>query len=200
MSKRKIGNITIPQDPPSSPSFVAIIILFAIPELITKAIGGYLLYKRIRNEATRRRYQTFRRYANAIVSRGINTCSIRELAASLGVSNAQAASDLQEMIDQGMFQGNAYIDRSHMTLYMDGASPETVETNFVDQIINVFVSPEDRARAVADAKAAQAKRTEAQAAPQSEAKPRQEAPAKPAASPWKQAVEAALKAAQEEKN
>ena len=176
MSKRKIGNITIPQDPPSSPSFVAIIILFAIPELITKAIGGYLLYKRIRNEATRRRYQTFRRYANAIVSRGINTCSIRELAASLGVSNAQAASDLQEMIDQGMFQGNAYIDRSHMTLYMDGASPETVETNFVDQIINVFVSPEDRARAVADAKAAQAKRTEAQAAPQSEAKPRQEAP------------------------
>ena len=33
-----------------------------------------------------------------------------------------------------------------------------------------------------------------------EEKPRQEAPAKPAASPWKQAVEAALKAAQEEKN
>ncbi len=176
MSKRKIGNITVPQDPPSSPSFVAIIILFAIPELITKAIGGYLLYKRIRNEATRRRYQTFRRYAVAIANRGKSACSIRELAATIGVSNGQAASDLQEMIDQGMFQGNAYIDRSHMTLYMEGASPDVVETDFVDQVMNLFVSPEDRARTVADAKATQASRAEAQGAREAEARPKQEPP------------------------
>ena len=160
MSKRKIGNITVPQDPPSSPSFVAIIILFAIPELITKAIGGYLLYKRIRNEATRRRYQTFRRYAVAIANRGKSACSIRELAATIGVSNGQAASDLQEMIDQGMFQGNAYIDRSHMTLYMDADARDAVETEFVSPVVNVFVNADDRARTVAEAKAAQAKRAE----------------------------------------
>ena len=176
MSKRKIGNITVPQDPPSSPSFIAIIILFAIPELITKAIGGYLLYKRIRNEATRRRYQTFRRYAVAIANRGKSACSIRELAATIGVSNGQAASDLQEMIDQGMFKGNAYIDRSHMTLYMEGASPDVVETDFVDQVMNLFVSPEDRARTVADAKATQASRAEAQGAREAEARPKQEPP------------------------
>ncbi len=176
MSKRKIGNITIPQDPPSSPSFVAIIILFAIPELITKIVGGYLLFKRIRNETTRKRYQTFRRYANAIASRGGGKLSIRELAASLGVTNAQAASDLQEMIDQGMFQGNVYIDRSHMTLYMDSASSDTVETSFVDQVVNLFVSPEDRARTVADAKATQARRAEAENAKQAEARPKQEPP------------------------
>ncbi len=174
MSKRKIGNITIPQDPPSSPSFVAIIILFAIPELITKIVGGYLLFKRIRNETTRKRYQTFRRYASAIVSRGGTKFSIRELAANLGVSNAQAASDLQEMIDQGMFQGNVYIDRSHMTLYMDEAGSDTVETSFVDQVINVFVSPKDRARTVADAKATQARRAEAGDAKQAESRPKPE--------------------------
>ena len=172
MSKKRYGNITIPNDPPESPSFVAIIILFAIPELITKAVGGYLLYKRIKNESTRRRYQMYRRYASAIVSQGREEISIRDLAATLGVSTSAAVSDIQAMIDGGMIPGSAYIDRSHMRLYMEGAPAQAgqrVETQFVDPVINVFVSPEDRQRTVQAAKATQAKRAQAEPARQEEA-------------------------------
>ena len=169
MSKRKFGNITIPEDPPSNPSFVAIIILFAIPELITKAVGGYLLYKRIKNETVRKRYQTYRRYASAIISRGSDSISIRELAATLGVSNSAAVHDLQTMIDEGMIRGNAYIDRSHMMLYMEGMEGATVETRFVDPVINVFVSPENRARTVEEARNVQAQKTQQAPSPQAEA-------------------------------
>ena len=157
MSKKRFGNIQIPDDPPGSPSFIAIIILFAIPELITKVIGGYLLFKRIKNESLRKRYQTFRRYANAIVPRG-NSVSIRELAATMGVPTSTAVSDLQQMIDEGMIRGSAYIDREHLRLYMEGLDPNVVETDFVDHIINVFVNPEDRARTVEEANATQARR------------------------------------------
>ena len=177
MSKIRFGkNIRIPEDPPSGPSFIGIIVLFAIPEIITKVIGGYLLYKRIRNEATRKRYQTYRRYANAIADRG--TVSIRSLAAEMGMSTANVVSALQAMIDQGMIVGNAYIDRSHMTLYMDASQRDTVETSFVDSVvdsvINVFVSPENRAETVAEAKAKSEKnaQTAAEAPKQKEAAPR----------------------------
>ncbi len=155
MSKRRYGNnIRIPDDPPSSPGFVGIIILFAIPELFTKLIGGYLLYKRIHNETTRRRYQTYRRYASAIADRA--TVSIRGLAAEMGRSTGDVLSDLQTMIDEGMIGGNAYIDRSHMTLYMDASERDTVETEFVNPVVNVFVNADSRAQTVAEAKASQA--------------------------------------------
>ncbi len=157
MSKRRYGNnIRIPDDPPSGPGFVGIIILFAIPELITKVIGGYLLYKRIRNETTRRRYQIYRRYASAIADRA--TVSIRGLAAEMGRSTGDVLSDLQAMIDEGMIGGNAYIDRSHMTLYMDASERDTVETEFVNPVVNVFVNADNRAQTVAEAKASQARK------------------------------------------
>ena len=157
MSKRRYGNnIRIPDDPPSGPSFVGIIILFAIPELFTKLIGGFLLYKRIRNETTRKRYQMYRRYASAIADR--DTVSIRGLAAEMGRSNGDVLSDLQAMIDAGMIGGNAYIDRSHMTLYMDASARETVETEFVSPVVNVFVNADNRAQTVAEAKAKQAQK------------------------------------------
>ena len=170
MSKRRYGNnIRIPDDPPSSPGFVGIIILFAIPELITKLIGGYLLYKRIRNETTRKRYQVYRRYANAIADR--DTVSIRGLAAEMGKSTGDVLSDLQTMIDQGMIPGNAYIDRSHMTLYMDSYDRETVETEFVSPVVNVFVNADDRAKTVAEAKAKAADRDREAPAPAKHAAP-----------------------------
>lgn len=157
MSKRRYGNnIRIPDDPPSGPSFVGIIVLFAIPELFTKLIGGYLLYKRIRNETTRRRYQMYRRYANAIADR--DTVSIRGLAAEMGRSNGDVLSDLQAMIDEGMIGGNAYIDRSHMTLYMDANAREAVETEFVNPVVNVFVNADNRAQTVAEARAKQSQK------------------------------------------
>ncbi len=157
MSKRRYGNnIRIPDDPPSGPSFVGIIILFAIPELFTKVIGGYLLYKRIRNETTRKRYQIYRRYAGAIADR--DTVSIRGLAAEMGRSTGDVLSDLQTMIDEGMIGGNAYIDRSHMTLYMDAGARDTVETEFVSPVVNVYVNADNRAQTVAEAKAKQAQK------------------------------------------
>ena len=151
MAKRRHSVIHIPKDPPEGPSLLPIIILLVIPEFITKIIGVYLAYKRFKNERTRRRYQMFRRYANAI---GLDSViSIRELAARLDMPTENLAADLQEMIDNGMIGGSSYIDRSHMKLYLDSEAQE--EDSIVDQVINVFVSPENRARTVAEAKAAQ---------------------------------------------
>ncbi len=156
MSKVKRGNIRIPEEPSDGPSILAIIILFAIPEIITKVIGGFLLVKRIKNETLRKRYHLYRRYASAIGDR--TTVSIRELAATLGMATANVASDLQAMIDEGVIIGNAYIDRSHMTLHMDKLSAEAVD--LFSQIVNVFVRPEDRAKTVAAAKAAKRSKAE----------------------------------------
>ena len=168
MSKSKFGSIRVPADPPSSPSWLAVGILLVIVPPVTTMIGLYLAYKRLRNEITRKQYQQYRRYANIIGNR--SEVSIRELAASLGAPTSNVVSDLQAMIDQGMMTGNAYIDRSHMRLYLDN---RTVETDFVESVVtpavnefvnnvvtpvvNVFVSPEDRAKTVSDARAKQAK-------------------------------------------
>lgn len=156
MSKFRVGNIRVPEDPPSGPSFVGIFILFCIPEIITKVIGGYLLYKRIRNETTRKRYKLFRRYANAIGLR--DTVSIRGLAAEVGLSTGEVASGLQTMIDEGMIDGNAYIDRSHMTLHMDGL--RTNESEAQGPVVNVYVNAENRARTVSVDRATQEKAAE----------------------------------------
>ena len=157
MAKEKYGNIRIPEEPGEGPSILGIIILFAIPEIITKVIGGYLLFKKIKNETLRKRYQTYRRYAKAIGDR--TKISIRELAATLGMPTANVASDLQAMIDEGVIIGNAYIDRSHMTLYMDQLSAQAED--LFSQIVNVFVSPEDRAKTVAAAKATRGRKADA---------------------------------------
>lgn len=167
MSKNRFGRIRVPQDPDRKPSLVAIGILLFIAPPVTTFIGLYLGYKRLMAEMTRKRYQQYRRYANAIGNRA--TVSIRGLAAELGMTNSAVLSDLQTMIDEGMIPGNAHIDRSHMTLYMDVSSEDAVETSFVDSVvdsvINVFVNAEDRAKAVAEAKAAQAQKAQAAAEP-----------------------------------
>lgn len=176
MSKKKRGTFNIPSDPSEGPSLLPIIILFMIPELITKAIALYLVYKRLMNARTRRRNHLFRRYAGAIGDDA--KVSIRELAARLDMPTENIASDLQEMIDQGVITGNAYIDHSHMTLYLD--SDASAAEDIVDKVVNIFINPEDRAKTVADAKAAQAQK--AQPAPQPE-KPAGEARPQPAEKP-----------------
>ena len=159
MGKKKHSVFNIPADPPEGPSLVAIIILLIIPEIITKVIGAWLGFKRFRNAQTRRRYQTFRRYANAIGDDG--SVSIRELAARLGMPTQNVVSDLQEMIDQGMIGGSAYIDRSHMQLYINVEDAAEKASKIMDSpVINVFVSPENRARTVAEAQAKAAPKAE----------------------------------------
>ena len=147
MSKFRIGNFRIPEDPPSGPSFVAIIILFCIPEIVTKVVGGVMLYKRLRNESLRKRYKLFRRYASAIGNR--ETVSIRGLAAEVGLSTGEVASGLQAMIDEGMIGGNAYIDRSHMTLHMEPARETAAEDKAT--VVNVFLNTRDQANAAGNA-------------------------------------------------
>ena len=167
MAKKYRGNkIVIPGDPPQKPSLIAIGILLFIAPPVTTFIGLYLGFKRLKNEFTRKQLQSFRRYAYAIGDR--TDVSIRELAASLGKPTANVVSDLQAMIDQGMIQGSAYIDRSHMVLHLD---TDYVQTEFVAPVVNVYVNPEDRARTVAEARerASQARATEPET--------RQEAPA-----------------------
>ena len=155
MSNKRKSCIRIPDDPPGGPSMLPIIILFVIPEFITKVIGGYLLYKRIRNESIRRRYHLYRRYAGAIGTD--STVSIRALAAMLDRPTANVVSELQSMIDEGIITGNAYIDRSHLTLYLDHEQSDAAD--FVSSVVNVFVTPEDRAQTVADAKARRSSRS-----------------------------------------
>lgn len=154
MSKKRYGNIMIPEDPPATPSLLAIGILLVIVPPISTMIGLYLGYKRIRNEIGRKRFKLFRRYANAIGDR--TEVSIRGLAASMGLPNSNVVIDLQEMIDQGFMGSEAYIDHSHMKLYIN---PNVVETRFVERpsepVVNVYITPEDRASTVAAAKATQ---------------------------------------------
>ena len=149
MGKKKRNRINIPADPPAGPSLLWIAILLVVAPPVSSVIGLYLGYKRLRLAWKRKRYQMFRRYANAIGERG--TVSIRELAAHLGMTNDTAVSDLQEMIDEGIIGGSAYIDRSHMKLYLD---TDVIEAEFdepqgervASPVVNVYVSPEDRAR------------------------------------------------------
>ena len=154
MSKNRYGNIMIPEDPPEKPSLLAIGILLIIVPPISTVIGLYLGYKRIRNEISRKRLKQYRRYASVIGDR--NEVSIRGLAASTGLPVENVASDLQAMIDEGFMGRDAYIDRSHMMLYIN---PNVVETRFVDRkaepVVNVYISPEVRASTVAAARATQ---------------------------------------------
>ena len=140
MSKKRFANIMIPEDPPASPSLLAIGILLVIVPPISTMVGLYLGYKRIRNEISRKRFKLYRRYANAIGDR--TEISLRGLAASMGMPLNNVVSDIQEMIDQGFMGGEAYIDHSHMVLYMD---PKVVETRFVEHtsepVVNVYITP-----------------------------------------------------------
>ena len=182
MGKKKRNRINIPADPPAGPSLLWIAILLVVAPPVSSVIGLYLGYKRLRLAWKRKRYQMFRRYANAIGERG--TVSIRELAAHLGMTNDTAVSDLQEMIDEGIIGGSAYIDRSHMTLYLD---TDVIEAEFdepqgervASPVVNVYVSPEDRARTVAEAQAknrrAQPAEPKPAPAPQPEVKALQQA-------------------------
>jgi len=191
MSKKHYGNIMIPEDPPATPSLLAIGILLIIVPPISTMVGLYLGYKRIKNEISRKRFKLYRRYANAIGDR--NEVSIRGLSASMGLPVNNVVSDLQAMIDEGFMGSDAYIDHSHMVLYVN---PNVVETRFVERnaepVVNVYITPEDRASTVAAAKATQARR-----AAGSEGKPsqpqKQKVPDAPRAAPDTDNFEAKLK-------
>ena len=158
MTKKHYGSIMIPEDPPAKPSLLAIgILLFIVPPIST-VVGLYLGYKRLKNEMGRKRFKLYRRYANAIGDR--SEVSLRGLAASMGMPLNNVLSDIQGMIDEGFMGPEAYIDHSHMILYL---TPSVVETQFVERkpepVVNVYITPEDRAATVAAAQAAQARRT-----------------------------------------
>ena len=125
MSRRK-NHIVIPDDPPKGPPFlVDIILLFIAPPLSTFA-GIYFLYKRLKGEMTSRQYNDYRHYAAIIGDRA--SVSIQELASRLHKPVGVVADDLQTMINKGMIDARAYIDRSSMMLYMQD---DIIETEFV---------------------------------------------------------------------
>ena len=128
MTKKHYGSIMIPEDPPAKPSLLAIgILLFIVPPIST-VVGLYLGYKRLKNEMGRKRFKLYRRYANAIGDR--REVSLRGLAASMGMPLNNVLSDIQGMIDEGFMGPEAYIDHSHMILYL---TPSVVETQFVER-------------------------------------------------------------------
>ena len=135
MSKRRHRNIIIPDEPSKGPSLlVSIILLFIAPPISTIA-GIYFLLKRGRYEYEKWQLQDFRHYAAIIGDR--SSISIRELANRLGKSPAEVADDLQSMINRGIIDARAYIDRGTMTLYMDD---DVVETDFVNPTVNIYVN------------------------------------------------------------
>lgn len=135
MSNRTRNHITVPNDPPQGPSlFVGIILLFIVPPVGT-AIGAYMLFKRARSEWTRRQLRDFRHYAAIIGDR--SAVSIRELANRLGKTDNEVVADIQSMINQGMIDQRAYIDRTAMLLYMQD---DVIETEFVNPTVNVNVN------------------------------------------------------------
>ena len=191
MSKKHYGNIMIPEDPPATPSLLAIGILLIIVPPISTMVGLYLGYKRIKNEISRKRFKLYRRYANAIGDR--SEVSIRGLAASMGLPVDNVVGDLQAMIDAGFMSNDAYIDHSHMVLYLN---PNVVETQFVDRksepVVNVYITPEDRASTVAAAKATQARRAAGEAEKPSQPQKRK-VPDAPRAAPDTDNFEAKLR-------
>ena len=138
VGKIKNNYIYVPEDPPQKPSLIPIIVLIGVWPIGT-LIALYLAYKRGRNALTRRKYQLYRRYANAIGARGM--VSIRELATKTGMAATDVINDLQAMIDQGFIGGEAYIDRAQMMLYMD---TNVVQTEFVNPTINIHVNTESK--------------------------------------------------------
>ena len=180
MAKKKQSNFRIPEDP-SLPSGWAILILFIIPEFITKVIACGLLFKRIKNAALRNRLHLFRRYANAIGNS--TTVSLRELAARMDMPTANLAEDLQAMIDEGYITGGAYIDYSHMTLHLDQATASA--PSGIEQIFGMFVDPDERAHTVETAKASQARKDDY--IPRETAEP--EAPKRKQAEPVKRSTD-----------
>ena len=127
------NHIVVPNDPPKGPSFLAGLILLAIP--VTAPIGFFMLLWRGKREYTRHQYNNFRHYAAIIGDR--THVSIRELATRLGKSNDTVIRDIQAMIDQNIIDPRAYIDRNALLLYLQD---DIVETQFVNNTVNVFVN------------------------------------------------------------
>ena len=135
MSKKRRTNIVIPEEPSKGPSlFVDIILLFIAPPIST-IVGLYLLLKRFKYEITHREFNEFRRYAAIIGDR--SSISLRELAGRLGKSPGEVADDIQKMINQGIIDSRAYVDRSDMMLYMQD---DVIETEFVSPTVNIYVN------------------------------------------------------------
>lgn len=136
----KRNHIVVPSDPPKgAPLFIGVALLFLPP--FGTLVGVYLLLKRGKAEFTRRKYNDYRHYAAIIGDR--SSVSIRELANRLGKSTDMVIRDLQDMIDQNIIDPRAYIDRSSLLLYLQDA---VVETEFVNQTVNVYVNNPGQAR------------------------------------------------------
>jgi len=140
MSKTRRNDIIIPDDPPKGPPlFLSLLLLLGFP--VGTVIGGYMLLKRAKNELTRRQLQDYRHYAAIIGDR--SSVSVRELANRLGKTTDQVMFDLQNMINKDMIDPRAYIDRNSLILHL---AEDVVETNFVNETVNVYVKPQAEAR------------------------------------------------------
>ena len=141
MRKKRMNSIIVPDDPPKGSSMILpIILLFIAPPFGTMA-GIYMIYKRFRNEFKRKEYRDYRRYAAVIGDRSL--INIRDLAKRLNKDHRQVANDLQNMINAGMIDPQAYIDWSTMTLYLD---PDDEEREYDSPTVNIYVNQNDRGK------------------------------------------------------
>ena len=144
MSKKKKNrnSIIVPDDPTNSgpPLLIDLFLLFIAPPITTLA-GIYFLIKRGRNAMKAQQLREFRHYAAIIGDR--SAVSIWEIAKRLGKEPGEVANGLQTMIDEGMIESGAYVDRASMMLYL---SDDIIETEFVNPTVNIYVNSQaDRA-------------------------------------------------------
>ena len=165
MSKTRRNDIMIPDDPPKGPPLLlSLLLMLFVP--VGTVIGGYLLFKRGKNEYTRRQLNDYRHYAAIIGDR--SSVSVRELANRLGKTTDQVTYDLQNMINQGMMDPRAYIDRNSLILHL---AEDVVETSFVNDTVSLYAKPQPQKQAEAPQTRKAPPRPQPEAKPQPKPRP-----------------------------
>ena len=175
MRKRTGNNILIPDDPKKGPPLLVDLLLLILVPPITTIAGLYFLFKRGNYEMRRRQLEDFRHYAAIIGDRP--SISIREIAVRLGKTPEEVANGLQTMINENMIDARAYIDRTTMTLHLDG---DFIETEFVNPTVNIYVNPQQEQRPEPVAQPAAKPEEKKKAEPPRTAEPQTQAAPKPA--------------------
>ena len=90
----KIRNnfIYVPEDPPQKPSLIPIVLLIGVWPVGT-LIALYLAYKRGRSAMTRKKYQLYRRYANAIGARAVESAAADYVSYSVVIGKSDFSTD-----------------------------------------------------------------------------------------------------------
>ncbi len=120
----KKSRVHIPKDEDKkAPSWIPIILLFLTR--ILSPVAVILLIRKLLYHYRKRERDYYRNYAAVIGNR--DTVDIRELAFTVGKPQPQVIRDLQNMINKGYINQDAYIDHSKNMLILKNVEAESAE-------------------------------------------------------------------------